>query len=250
MRYFSSTAVRTSLTADVTSSQTTFAVAAVAGFPAQFPYTLIVDQNTVNEELVEVTGRSGTTLTIVRGVDGTTAVAHASGAVVEHGVSARDYAEAQSHIAAATGVHGVAGALAAASDLAAKADTSAVALKADIKTEPFTGRSISANVLTADLATGNLSYVGANPTANFTVNVTNADYDDWKMTTVTLFVVQGATGYIPNAIQVNGQPQPIKWQGGTAPTPTSTAGKIDVFSFTLIRRFGSWEVLGSALVKF
>jgi hypothetical protein len=69
------------------------AVASVAGFPATTPYTLIIDADTVNEELVEVSSRSGTTLTVSRGVDGTTGVAHSAGAAVQHGVSARDFDE-------------------------------------------------------------------------------------------------------------------------------------------------------------
>jgi hypothetical protein len=54
---------------------------------------MIVDPDTVNEEVVEVTNRSGTTLTVTRGVDGTTAVAHSNGATIRHGVSARDFDE-------------------------------------------------------------------------------------------------------------------------------------------------------------
>jgi hypothetical protein len=72
---------------------TTMVVNAAVGFPASTPYTMIVDQDTVNEEVVEVTARSGTTLTVTRGVDGTTAVGHSTGAAVNHGVSARDFDE-------------------------------------------------------------------------------------------------------------------------------------------------------------
>lgn len=97
-RYYSSTAQRTTLTADATLSATTIAVAAVSGFPATKPYTLILDQDTVNEEVVEVTDSTGTTLTVTRGVDGTAAVAHSSGATVNHGVSARDFSEPNVHI--------------------------------------------------------------------------------------------------------------------------------------------------------
>jgi hypothetical protein len=75
------------------SGATTIAVVAVTGFPATKPYTLILDQDTVNEEVVTVTASSGTTLTVTRGVDGTTGVAHSAGATVNHGVSARDFDE-------------------------------------------------------------------------------------------------------------------------------------------------------------
>ena len=92
-RYYSSTAARTTLASGVDDTTTTFNVVAVSGWPASFPYTLVLDQDTVNEELVEVSARSGTTLTVTRGVDGTSAVAHDAGAAVNHGVSARDFDE-------------------------------------------------------------------------------------------------------------------------------------------------------------
>lgn len=97
-RYYSSVAQRTSLSADITNSQTTIVVGAVVGFPASYPYTLIIDQDTINEEVVEVASRSGTTLTVTRGVDGTSAVAHSAGATVNHGVSARDFDEPNLHV--------------------------------------------------------------------------------------------------------------------------------------------------------
>jgi len=97
-RYYSSTAARTTLAADINSSVTTVGVNAVTGWPTSFPYTIIIDQDTVNEEVVEVTARTGTTLTVVRGVDGTTGVAHSNGAAVNHGVSARDFDEPNAFI--------------------------------------------------------------------------------------------------------------------------------------------------------
>jgi hypothetical protein len=54
---------------------------------------MIIDQDTANEEVVEVTARTSLTLTVTRGVDGTTGVSHASGATINHGVSARDFDE-------------------------------------------------------------------------------------------------------------------------------------------------------------
>ena len=97
-RYYSSTAARTTLSAGIDASQTTVGVVAVSGWPSSFPYTLIIDQDTVNEEIVEVTARSGTTLTVTRAVDGTTGKSHDAGAAVNHGVSARDFDEPNSFI--------------------------------------------------------------------------------------------------------------------------------------------------------
>ena len=92
-RFYSSTAARTTLAAGTDGSQTTMSVTAVSGWPASYPYTLVIDQDTVNEELVEVTGRTGTTVTVTRGIDGTSGTSHDAGAVVQHGVSARDFSE-------------------------------------------------------------------------------------------------------------------------------------------------------------
>lgn len=111
-RYYSSTAIDTSLTSSVTSSGTSITVGSTSGFPINFPYTLALDYDSASEELVNVTAASGTTLTITRAQDSTTAVAHSAGAVVKHVISARDLREPQEHIAAVSDVHGVTGNLA------------------------------------------------------------------------------------------------------------------------------------------
>lgn len=106
-RYYSSTAARTTLATGVDASTTTLSVAAVSGWPTSFPYTLVLDQDTVNEEIVEVTARSGTTITVIRGVDGTSGTSHSAGAAVNHGVSARDFDEPNAHIADTSNPHQV-----------------------------------------------------------------------------------------------------------------------------------------------
>jgi len=97
-RFYSSIAERTTLAGSVDETTTTFIVNAVAGWPASFPYTLLIDTDTVNEEIVQVTARSATTLTVVRGVDGSSAKAHDAGADVRHGVSGRDFNEPNLHV--------------------------------------------------------------------------------------------------------------------------------------------------------
>ena len=97
-RYYSSTAVATTLSASANNSTTSITVTALSGYPAQFPYTAIIDPDTASEEVVEVTAAAGTTLTVTRGVDGTSGVSHNAGAVFRHGVSARDFDEANAFV--------------------------------------------------------------------------------------------------------------------------------------------------------
>lgn len=47
----------------------------------------------MTEELVKVTAAVGTTLTVVRGVDNTSASTHSASAAVRHAVSAQDFRE-------------------------------------------------------------------------------------------------------------------------------------------------------------
>ena len=97
-RYYSSTAVATTLSGNINNSTTSITVTALTGYPAQTPFTAIIDPDTASEEVVEVTNVSGTTLTVTRGVDGTTASSHNAGAVFRHGVSARDFDEANAFV--------------------------------------------------------------------------------------------------------------------------------------------------------
>jgi hypothetical protein len=97
IRHYLNDADPTSLTANLSSSATTANVASTAGYPA-VPFTAAIDRGTPDEEAVLVTAVTGTTMTVTRGFDGTTAVAHNSSAAVEHVAVAADYTEANSHI--------------------------------------------------------------------------------------------------------------------------------------------------------
>ena len=99
-RLYSSISVETILSASINSSQTSMAVAAgtgsallggvtlAAGNVDQF--TVAIDPDTANEEIVFITGNSGDTFTIVRGRSGSTAITHASGATVRHVLTSND----------------------------------------------------------------------------------------------------------------------------------------------------------------
>jgi len=53
-------------------------------------FTVAIDPDTANEEIVFITGNSGDTFTIVRGCSGSTAITHASGATVRHVLTSDD----------------------------------------------------------------------------------------------------------------------------------------------------------------
>lgn len=115
-RYYSSTATAGTLTAPLTSGDTTMVVSTVIGWPASPPYTVIIGENTTSEELVTVTAGTTTTLTITRGVGGTSGQAHGIGETVRHGVYSQDFEDGSAHYAASTAVHGVAGSVVGTSD--------------------------------------------------------------------------------------------------------------------------------------
>jgi len=114
-RYYSAIAIDNTLGSSITSTSTSMILNITpVGYPSSFPFVLAVDYNTSLEELVLVTASSGTTLTITRGYNGTTAVSHGVGAVVRHVITAQDMTDAQNHYALGLtgGAHGVTGALA------------------------------------------------------------------------------------------------------------------------------------------
>lgn len=91
-------------------------VAPYATLPTSFPYTLVIDPDTSNEEIVTVTAGTSGVLTIVRGQDGTNSIPHSTGVPIKHMVTARDLQEPQDHIVATAAVHGIAGSFVGTSD--------------------------------------------------------------------------------------------------------------------------------------
>ena len=108
LRNFSNSAVETQLAVSVTDSITVMQLTSVTGWPAA-PFTIVVDADEITEEVCLVTGWSGTTATVTRGFNGTSAVAHTAGAKVKHAAVAIDFSEANTHVNAVDSVHGVLG---------------------------------------------------------------------------------------------------------------------------------------------
>ena len=99
-RKYSSISVETTLASTISNSATTMTVAAgtgsalmggvtlAAGNVDQFTVALDVDTN--NEEIVFITAVSSDTFTIVRGQAGTSAISHTGGATVKHVLTSDD----------------------------------------------------------------------------------------------------------------------------------------------------------------
>jgi hypothetical protein len=73
-------------------------------------FTVVLDPDTALEEIVDVTYPStadSNTITIVRGRDGSVAIAHSAGAKIRHMAIGRDFREANTHIENETTAHGL-----------------------------------------------------------------------------------------------------------------------------------------------
>jgi hypothetical protein len=121
-RKYSSRSQQTTLSAALTSSGTSATVVSGTSLlggvtvSAGEIFTVVIDPDTALEEIVDVSAVSTNTLTIVRGRDGSSGVAHSAGAAVRHMAIGRDYREANLHIEAASGVHGLSGSVVGTTD--------------------------------------------------------------------------------------------------------------------------------------
>ena len=83
---------QTTLASGITDADSTLTVADASAFPGRPQFRILVD-----EELMLVTAVSGTTWTVERGVEGTVAAAHSSGAAVIHILTAASLRAIASH---------------------------------------------------------------------------------------------------------------------------------------------------------
>ena len=97
-RTYSSISVETTLASGISNSATSMTVASGtgsaltqgSGFVNGDQFTLAIDPDTQNEEIVFVTAQSSDTFTIVRGRAGSSAIAHSAGAAVKHVLTSDD----------------------------------------------------------------------------------------------------------------------------------------------------------------
>jgi hypothetical protein len=123
--------------------------------PAGTTFTIVLDPDTAIEEIVDATAVSTNTFTITRAVDGSSAQAHSAGAVARHMAIGRDYREANQHVEATTGVHGI---------------SNSSSVVGTIDTQTLTNKTLTAPVITNPSISGagvdaSIVFEGATPDA-------------------------------------------------------------------------------------
>ena len=180
-RNYSSRSQQTTLTSAVTAGASTMVVqsgtALLGGqsIPAGTTFTIVIDPDTAIEEIVDATAVSTNTFTITRGIDGSSAQAHSAGGVVRHMAIGRDYREANTHIEASTGVHGISNSSSVVGTIDTQTLTNKTLTSPTITNPSISGAGVDASIVfegtTADAYETTLTVV--DPTQDNTITMPN-----------------------------------------------------------------------------
>jgi hypothetical protein len=184
VRKYTSRSQQTTLTSAITSGGTSMTVAsattllATVGqgeFVSGATFTVVIDPDTAIEEIVDATAVSTNTFTITRAIDGSSAQSHSAGAVVRHMAIGRDYREANAHVEATTGVHGISNSSSVVGTIDTQTLTNKTLTSPTITNPSISGAGVDASIVfegaTADAYETTLTVV--DPTQDNTITLPN-----------------------------------------------------------------------------
>jgi hypothetical protein len=178
IRNYTNTGQTSTLVSAIGATDTSFTLNNYAGDPTP-PFTAALGRGTVSEEVVLVTAVNGSTVTVSRGYDQTSAQAQGAGTTFQEVVAAIDFREANAHVNATTGVHGTTGAIVdttSAQTLANKTLTSPTVNGGTLSSPAFTGTATGLSATNATLTTPTVKDSGG-ATVNYKwVQLTQAAY--------------------------------------------------------------------------
>ena len=271
-RQYSSISVETTLASTISSSATTMTVASgtgsallggvtlAAGNVDQF--TVAIDPDTTNEEIIFITASSTDTFTITRARAGTSGVQHSAGATVKHVLTSDDLNAFKASISPVTNV-GFAGSTSGTTTVQATAVAGTTTLTLPAATDTLVGRATTDTLTNKTLTSPTINDAKQNLTLNAQTGTTYTFVlaDNGKLVTLsnasaitatvpTNASVAYATGAIINIQQIGaGQVTivgdtgvTITSTGATATTPKTRAQ----YSAASIIKTGtdSWTVIG------
>jgi hypothetical protein len=182
-REFSSISVETTLASGISNSATSMTVATgtgsallggvtlAAGNVDQF--TVALDPDTINEEIVFITAVSSDTFTIVRGRAGSSAISHSGGATVKHVLTSDDLNAFTTAISPVVSV-GFAGSTSGTTTVQATAIASTTTLTLPAATDTLVGKATT-DTLTNKTLTAPVSTIGFNAQTGTTYTLVLAD---------------------------------------------------------------------------
>jgi hypothetical protein len=276
-RQYSSISVETTLASTISSSATTMTVASgtgsallggvtlAAGNVDQF--TVAIDPDTTNEEIVFVTAASSDTFTIVRARAGTSGVQHTAGATVKHVLTSDDLNAFKASISPVTNV-GFAGSTSGSTTVQATAVAGTTTLTLPAATDTLVGRATTDTLTNKTLTSptinsGTLSTPTINDARqNITLNAqTGTTYtlvltDNGRLVTlsnasaITLTVplnssVAFATGAIINIQQIGAGQVTVAGASGVTVNGTGTALRAQWSAASIIKTgTDTWTLIG------